>query len=145
MRPFRPRITWTIRVTNLAIARTTTLERNYYTYILTNKTHTVLYTGVTSDLVKRIWQHRNHIFPKSFTSRYKVCKLIYFECSSDINAAIWREKKIKGKTRKNKIKLISTTNPDWNDLAREIGLESDQTLSVSEYRNTQSDNPRTSF
>ena len=88
-----------------------------WVYILTNKTHKVLYTGVTSNLKKRIWEHRNKIHPKSFTARYHVEKLVYIEeCSSMEEAIIW-EKKVKGKTRKNKILLIERGNSDWEDLS----------------------------
>ncbi len=86
-------------------------------YILTNRHRTVLYTGVTSDLVKRLAQHRARTDPDSFASRYNADRLIYFEPTPNIAAAIEREKQIKGWTRRRKIELIETVNPEWRDLA----------------------------
>jgi putative endonuclease len=90
--------------------------RRYYVYILTNKVHTVLYTGVTNSLSRRIWQHKNKIIP-GFTSRYGLNCLIHFEEFRDINDAIAREKQIKGWSRAKKIALIAGGNPQWNDLS----------------------------
>ncbi len=67
----------------------------YYVYILTNKHHTVLYTGVTRDLIRRVYEHKNHLDKSSFTAKYKVDKLVFFEETTDVNAAIQREKQIK--------------------------------------------------
>ena len=89
-------------------------------YILTNKTKTTLYTGVTSDINSRIRQHKNKFYPRSFSARYNVNNLIYFENFSTIEEAIEREKKIKAKSRKNKEKLINSINPEWKDLSAEI-------------------------
>ncbi len=89
-------------------------------YILTNKTRTTLYTGVTSDIISRIQEHRNKVYPGSFTARYNLTVLIYFENFSTIQEAIEREKKIKGKTRKNKEILINKMNPQWLDLSTEV-------------------------
>ncbi len=86
-----------------------------YVYILTNKTNKVLYTGVTSNLVKRIFEHKNKLV-KGFTSKYNLNKLVYYEISPSITAAIEREKQIKGKKREYKENLINNFNPDWNDL-----------------------------
>ena len=92
----------------------------YYVYILTNKNHTVLYTGVTRDLVRRVYEHRNHADPNSFTAKYKVYKLVYFEMTSDVRAAIEREKQIKSWSRAKKIALIFEQNPTWIDLYNRI-------------------------
>ena len=88
----------------------------YYVYILTNKNHTVLYTGVTRDLIRRVYEHKNNADPKSFTAKYKVHKLIYFEETSDVDSAIEREKQIKSWSRKRKNQLVEGMNPDWADL-----------------------------
>ena len=88
----------------------------YYIYILTNKYNTVLYTGVTRDIVRRVWEHKNHIYTDSFTSRYNVNKLVYFETTSSIKAAIRREKQIKAGSRQKKIELIIKKNPEFKDL-----------------------------
>lgn len=85
-------------------------------YILTNQHHTVLYTGATSDLPPRMIQHREKHFPSSFTARYNVTKLVYFEVHPSIEEAIVREKYIKGKVRRWKRDLIDSLNPDWIDL-----------------------------
>ena len=76
---------------------------HYYVYILTNKHHTVLYTGVTSDLIRRVYEHKNHLDQNSFTAKYKVNKLVYFEETSDVKAAIEREQtdKVLAATQKN--------------------------------------------
>ena len=89
-------------------------------YILTNKYHTVLYTGVTSDLKKRIYQHKNKEFKSSFTSNYNCDKLVYFESFIRIEEAIAREKQIKAGSRKAKEELIKSTNPEWKDLSELI-------------------------
>jgi putative endonuclease len=88
-----------------------------YVYIMTNKNNKTLYTGVTSNLKERINQHKENKHPDSFTSRYNVTRLVYFECFSSIGDAIKKEKQIKGGSRKNKIALINRTNPEWNDLS----------------------------
>ena len=87
----------------------------YYVYILTNKNHTVLYTGVTNDLIRRVYEHKNHLDLNSFTAKYKVMKLVYFEETSDVTAAIEREKQIKGWNRARKNKLVESKNPQWED------------------------------
>ncbi len=87
-----------------------------YVYIITNKNNTVLYTGVTSNLQKRVYQHKNKTY-KGFTSRYNCEKLVYYTEFTDINEAISFEKKIKAGNRKNKEKLINLTNPNWEDLS----------------------------
>ena len=89
----------------------------YFVYIMTNKSKT-LYTGVTNNLQRRVYEHKEKIF-KGFTAKYNVTKLVYFEIFNDINSAIRREKQIKGWLRKKKIDLIETTNPEWKDLSEE--------------------------
>ncbi|MFQ5644642.1 MAG: GIY-YIG nuclease family protein [Thiogranum sp.] len=84
-------------------------------YLITNRPGGTLYTGVTSDLPRRIWQHRNKI-TKGFSAQYNLTRLVYFELFEDMYQAISREKQIKSGSRKAKIKLIEGTNPDWKDL-----------------------------
>ena len=90
-----------------------------YVYILTNHTNTVLYTGVTSNLIKRIYEHKNKLV-EGFTAKYHVTKLVYYEIHESIVTAIEREKQIKGGSRKKKIKLITSKNPEFKDLYDEI-------------------------
>ena len=90
-------------------------DKLFFVYIITNKNDTVLYTGVTSDLVKRIYQHKNKII-KGFSKKYNLEKLLYFETFGDPESAIQREKQIKGGPRQKKIDLINKSNPNWNDL-----------------------------
>ena len=90
-------------------------------YILTNKANTVLYTGVTSNLMKRLYEHKNAT-RKDFAYRYKAFKLVYFECGGDIVSAIRRAKQIKGGSRAKKINLIESINPDWRDLSEDFYL-----------------------
>jgi putative endonuclease len=91
-----------------------------YVYFLTNKHNTTLYTGVTSDLRVRLWEHKSKYYPKSFSARYNLNKLVYFEAFGSIEEAISKEKYIKGKSRAFKQGLISKTNPDWSDLGIEV-------------------------
>lgn len=93
--------------------------KNYYLYILTNKTNTVLYTGITSDLVKRVYEHKQHLV-EGFTSKYNVDKLVYFEVFYDAENAIKREKQIKNWHKDWKWNQIKTVNPGYNDLYNEI-------------------------
>ena len=79
---------------------------SYYVYILTNRSHSVLYTGVTNNLIRRIYEHKNNADPNSFTAKYRVHKLVHFEETGDINEAIKREKQIKSWSREKKIALI---------------------------------------
>jgi putative endonuclease len=88
-----------------------------YVYILTNNNNSVLYTGVTSDLETRINQHKSRHFSSSFTARYNVEILVYFEKYESIEDAIAREKQIKAGSRQKKIELISWLNPEWKDLS----------------------------
>lgn len=90
-------------------------QNQYYVYIMTNKSGT-LYTGITNDIKKRIYEHKNKLIP-GFTKKYNISRLIYFETFGDVYSAISREKTIKGWLRKKKIELIRKTNPNWKDLA----------------------------
>ena len=89
-------------------------RREYYVYITTNKHNNVLYTGVTSDISRRVYEHSNGN-GSGFTKKYKVAKLVYFEIFKNSNEAIKREKQIKAGSRNKKIKLINSQNPDWRD------------------------------
>jgi putative endonuclease len=88
--------------------------KNYFVYIMASKKLGVLYIGITSNLKRRVYEHKNDIFD-GFTKKYLVHKLVYFESTSDINAAIAREKQLKAWKRQWKIDLIEKENPDWND------------------------------
>ena len=92
----------------------TMIEKQYYVYIMTNKNNNVLYTGVTNNLLRRVIEHKSGR-GNSFTARYKVRKVVYYEAGNDINAAILREKQIKGGSRKKKVELIQGMNPNWED------------------------------
>jgi putative endonuclease len=94
-------------------------DRLYCVYIMTNIRHSVLYTGVTSDLQRRVWQHVGK-FVDSFTSRYAVDQLVYYETCEAIVAAITREKQIKAGSRAKKVALITDMNPEWRNLAEEL-------------------------
>jgi len=88
-----------------------------YVYIMTNDNNTVLYTGVTSKLRDRIIDHKTRKHKGSFTARYSIRKLVYFECFESIGEAIKREKQIKGGSRKKKLDLINSSNAEWHDLS----------------------------
>lgn len=90
-----------------------------YVYLMTNKHNTVLYTGVTGNLKKRVYEHKNDVLG-GFTSKYLVHKLVYYETFDDIENAILREKKLKAGSRKKKLKLILNINPDFKDLSNGI-------------------------
>ena len=91
------------------------MNQRYYVYIMTNKHNTVLYTGVTNNLRRRVWEHKEKL-GGGFTSRYNVNKLVYYEDTADVRTAIAREKQIKGGSRQKKIDLVNSLNPDWRDL-----------------------------
>ena len=95
------------------------MEKQYYVYILTNKNNSVLYTGVTNNLKRRVYEHKEKLVP-GFTEKYNIVKLVYYEICEDVNSAISREKKIKGGSRQKKIDLINGMNPEWRDLYDEI-------------------------
>ena len=91
----------------------------YCVYIMTNTHHTVLYTGVTNDLARRVYEHKNGL-GGIFTKKYNIQKLVYYETGSDVKVVLSREKQIKGGSRKKKIELIESLNPGWKDLYEEI-------------------------
>ena len=93
------------------------METVAWIYILTNRYNTTLYVGATNDLPTRMWEHKTRINASSFTARYNIFKLIYFEAFGSAETAFEREKTIKGKSRAWKEALIATTNPEWNDLS----------------------------
>ena len=93
--------------------------KNYYIYIMANKTNTTIYIGVTSNLIKRVWEHKNKLVD-GFTKHYNVNKLVYYEETTDVNSAIAREKQLKGWNRAKKNKLIDSINPNWKDLYDDI-------------------------
>ena len=90
-----------------------------YVYILTNKNNTTFYVGVTNDLIRRVWEHKNNVL-KGFTSQYNLHKLVYFEVYNDELTAIQREKDLKKFYKKVKRKMITEQNPQWNDLYDEL-------------------------
>ena len=97
-------------------------DKNYYVYILTNKYNKVLYTGVTNDLIRRMTEHKDFKKELSFTNKYNLDKLIYYEVYNDINLAINREKQIKAGSRNKKVELINNKNKEWVDLSQELFL-----------------------
>jgi len=96
------------------------MEKGGAVYMMTNFENTTIYTGVTSDLITRIYQHKHGFYSKSFTKKYNLKKLVYFEVFHSIEEAIDREKQIKGGSRMKKIELIEKMNPNWKDLSEEI-------------------------
>ena len=90
----------------------------YYVYIMTNKYNNVVYTGVTNNLERRVYEHKNKLV-EGFTKKYRVNKLVYFEETTDIKSAIAREKQIKGWKRYKKDQLVNSINPQWKDLSLE--------------------------
>jgi len=96
------------------------MERGGVVYIMTNDLHTVLYVGVSSKIEYRIIEHREKSYAESFTAKYNVSKLVYYQCFSSIEEAIAEEKRIKGGSRARKVKLINSMNPEWKDLSKEL-------------------------
>ena len=92
----------------------------YYVYMLATKDNKVIYTGVTKDLRRRVYEHKNSLNKNSFTSRYYVNRLVYFEETPDVRVAIEREKQIKGWNRQRKNKLVESKNPEWKELYNSI-------------------------
>ena len=101
------------------------MSRNYFVYLLTNWNNKVMYVGMTNDLIRRVYEHKTKAV-KGFTEKYNVHKLVYFEETSDVNVAITREKEIKKWRREKKNALVIRTNPEWRDLAVDMGLTSCQ-------------------
>ena len=95
------------------------MSKQYYVYILTNKTHSVLYVGVTNDLKRRIYEHKNRLI-EGFTKRYNVDKLVYYEVGGEITGTILREKQLKDGSRLKKIRLIESMNTEWRDLYEDL-------------------------
>ena len=93
--------------------------KEYCVYIMTNVHHTVIYSGVTNHLARRVYEHKNGQ-GGIFTKKYNVCKLVYYEVTDSIQAALLREKQIKGGSRKKKIDLVNSLNPAWKDLYEKI-------------------------
>jgi putative endonuclease len=93
------------------------MSNEYYVYIMTNPSKT-LYTGVTNNLMRRVYEHKNKLV-QGFTSKYNIHILVYYESTSNVHAALAREKQIKGWLREKKIGLINSMNPEWKDLSEE--------------------------
>jgi putative endonuclease len=93
-------------------------NKRYYVYIMSNKRNGTLYTGMTSNLTRRVYEHKVKLM-RGFTSRYGITRLVYYEETGEVTVAIKREKQIKGWTRAKKIALIESLNPQWNDLSLE--------------------------
>jgi putative endonuclease len=91
------------------------INKEYFVYIMTNKNNRVLYTRITDDLDRRVYEHKNK-FINGFSKKYNICKLVYFEVFENVSEAIEREKKIKGGSRQKKIDLINEMNNEWKDL-----------------------------
>ena len=95
------------------------MNKQYFVYLMTNEHHSVIYTGITSDLKKRVYEHKEKLVA-GFTAKYNIVKLVYYEVFADPENAILREKQIKGGSRRKKIDLINRTNKEWRDLYDEI-------------------------
>ena len=95
------------------------MGKQYYVYIMTNSTNTVMYTGVTNDLYRRIYEHKNKL-SEGFTAKYNINKLVYYEVCQNVESAIMREKQIKRGSRADKVELVNMMNQDWNDLYEEL-------------------------
>jgi putative endonuclease len=95
------------------------MDKQFYVYIMANAANTVLYTGVTNDLQRRVFEHKEKLMP-SFTNRYNLSKLVYYEVLTDPENAILREKQIKAGSRKKKMGLIDKMNPHWEDFYEKL-------------------------
>lgn len=95
------------------------MVKDFFVYLMVNRSRVVLYVGVTNDLARRVWEHRNHVL-KGFTSKYQVDRAVYYEQFPTALSAIMREKEIKGWRREKKNALVRTTNPKWEDLSRTL-------------------------
>jgi len=98
------------------------MEKTYYVYLLTNWNNKVMYVGVTSNLERRVYEHKNKLV-EGFTKKYNISKLVYFETTNDVMAAIEREKQIKKWRREKKNQLVIGVNPEWKDLSLEWGKD----------------------
>ncbi|MFQ5458773.1 MAG: GIY-YIG nuclease family protein [Myxococcota bacterium] len=92
------------------------MSKTYYVYIMANAHNTVLYVGITNDLKRRVYEHKNKLL-KGFTRKYNIDKLVHYEETDDVESAIARDKQLKGGSRKRKVDLIESGNPGWRDLA----------------------------
>ena len=101
------------------------MNKTYYVYILASKRNSTIYIGVTNDLERRLYEHKNNLVD-GFTKRYKIYNLVYYESVNDINAVLQREKQLKRWTRKWKIELIENVNLEWQDLAENFVLQYDK-------------------
>jgi len=97
------------------------MSKDYYVYILTNWNNKVIYIGVTNNLTRRMFEHKNKL-SNGFTKKYNITKLVYFEATTDIISAIVREKELKKWRREKKNKLVESVNPEWRDLSEELGI-----------------------
>jgi putative endonuclease len=95
------------------------MDKQYYIYIMTNKKNTVVYTGVTNDLKRRVYEHKEKL-AEEFTKKYNITKLVYYEVTEDIENTILREKQIKGGSRQKKAELVDSMNKEWRDLYEEL-------------------------
>ena len=95
-------------------------SKTYYIYMMSNKRRSTIYVGVTGSIRKRVWEHKNKIHQRSFTARYNLLMLVYFETFESIHNAIKREKQLKGGSRQKKVDLILKMNPKWTDLSHQI-------------------------
>lgn len=92
----------------------------YYVYILTNANKNLIYIGVTNNLIRRVYEHKHHLDKGSYTARYNIDQLVYFEETSDVEAAISREKQLKGWNRARKNRLVESKNSEWKDIYTQI-------------------------
>jgi putative endonuclease len=95
------------------------MEKYYYVYMMPNKYNAVIYTGITNDLKRRVYEHKEKLV-KGFTEKYNINKLVYYEFFRDVDSAILREKQIKGGSRDKKIELVNKMNSEWKDLYDEL-------------------------
>ena len=95
------------------------VDKQYYVYIMTNNRNTVLYVGVTNDLIRRVYEHKEKL-ADGFTRKYNIVKLVYYEVCEDVQSAILREKQIKAGSRQKKVQLINGMNREWHDLYDEL-------------------------
>ncbi len=95
------------------------MNKHYYLYMMANNYNTVLYTGVTNDLQRRVYEHKSKLI-EGFTKKYNITKLVYYEVYEDAYTAISREKQIKAGSRQKKIDLVNSLNPEWKDLYEEF-------------------------